>query len=121
MHRRLAPIMATPYGTPGKPVVVVSPDARLVGSDGVAFDETGGLWIAVNHGDQLGAGALIRVDAAARLQVLASDPGWLDYPVQPAFGRGTGSSSLYVLNGSLMPGIPNVIALKVGTRGVRLP
>lgn len=108
-------------GTPGTPATFVPADPVLVGADGVAFDEAGGLWIAVNHGDEFAGGALVRVDARAHLQVVASDPGWLDYPVQPAFGRGAGAASLYVLNGSLNPGTPNLIALKVGVRGVRLP
>ena len=31
-------------------------------------------------------GALVRMGRDGRVQVIASDPGWLDYPSQPAFG-----------------------------------
>ena len=108
-------------GSPGTPSVVVT-DAALVGSDGIAVDAEGGLWIAVNHADLQVGGALVRVGRAGRIQVVASDPGWLDYPSQPAFGvSGRDRSTLYVVNGSLNTGNCNVIALDVSVRGQPLP
>lgn len=108
-------------GSAGTPTVFVQASGELVGADGVAFDTAGGLWVAVNHGDEPAGGALIRVDSTGHLTVVASDPGWLDYPVQPVFGRGAAGPWLYVLNGSLNPGTPNLIALKVVVRGAQLP
>lgn len=108
-------------GRPGTPEVAGG-DPALVGADGIAFDARGGLWIAVNHGDQLIGGALARMDPSGSIQVVASDPGWLDYPSQPAFDTRTGqTTSLYVLNGSLNTGNPNLIALRVGVPGLPLP
>ena len=97
-------------------------DPALLGSDGIALDAEGGLWIAVNHADMAVGGALVRVGRAGRIQVVASDPGWLDYPAQPAFGvTGRDRSTLYVVNGSLNTGNCNVIALEAGVRGQPLP
>jgi sugar lactone lactonase YvrE len=108
-------------GSPGIPSVVVT-DPALIGSDGIAFDADGSLWIAVNHADMAVGGALVRVSRAARVQVVASDPGWLDYPTQPVFGGwGRDRSTLYVVNGSFNTGNCNVIALDAGVRGQPLP
>ena len=108
-------------GSHGLPTVVVT-DPALVGSDGIAFDEQGGLWIAVNHGDEDAGGALLRMSRTGSLSVVANDPGWLDYPSQPAFGVRPGdATTLYVVNGSLNTGNCNVIALSVSVRGQPLP
>lgn len=108
-------------GSPGKASLVLT-DPALVGADGIAFDAEGGLWITVNHGDVDVGGALVRMGRNGRLQVMASDPGWLDYPSQPAFGTRPGDrTTLYVVNGSLNTGNCNVIALDVGVRGQPLP
>ncbi len=108
-------------GSPGRPSVVVA-DPVLLGSDGIALDAEGDLWIAVNHADRAVGGALIRVGRAGRIQVVASDPGWLDYPSQPAFGvSGRDRSTLYILNGSYNTGNCNLIALDVSVRGQPLP
>ena len=105
-------------GAPGAPVVVAS-DPALVTADGVAFDVEGGLWIAVNHES---GGALARVTQDGSVTVVASDPGWLDYPTQPVFGtKGSAKATLYVENGAFFSGAPNVIALDVGVRGQPLP
>ena len=108
-------------GSPGKPSLVAS-DAALVGADGIAFDADGGLWIASNHGDVPAGGAIVRMSRSGQLKVVASDPGWLDYPSQPAFGTRPGDrTTLYVVNGALNSGNCNVIALDVGVRGQPLP
>ena len=108
-------------GRPGDPSVAGG-DPALVGADGIAFDAQGSLWIAVNHGDLPVGGALARMDASGSVRVMASDPGWLDYPSQPAFDTRTGHlTSLYILNGSLNTGNPNLIALRVGVAGQPLP
>lgn len=107
-------------GSAGAPALFVQPQAGLVGADGIAFDADGGLWIAVNHGDEFAGGALAVAGRDGRVRMVADDPGWLDYPVQPAFGVGATAQTLYVLNGSLNPGTPNLIALKAGVRGVAL-
>ena len=105
-------------GAPGAPIVVAS-DPALVTADGVAFDVEGGLWIAVNHES---GGALARVARDGSVTVVASDPGWLDYPTQPVFGTtGSAKATLYVENGAFFSGAPNVIALDVGVRGQPLP
>lgn len=119
-------------GMPGTPATFVQPDTDLRGADGVAFDQDGGLWIAINHADDPeGAsrpvGALVRVDRLGHPTVIANNPGWLEYPTQPAFGySGSARSTLYVLNGALNPlsfepGVPSLVALKVDVRGVPLP
>jgi hypothetical protein len=103
-------------GSPGSPLVVAS-DSALVTADGVAFDDDGDFWIAVNHES---GGALARVTRDGSVTVVVSDPGWLDYPSQPVFGQsGSARTTLYVENGSLSNGTPNVIALGVGVRGPR--
>lgn len=108
-------------GAPDAPVIAAG-DPALVGADGIAFDEEGGLWIVVNHGDEDAGGALLRMSPTGNLRVVANDPGWLDYPSQPAFGNRRGdATTLYVVNGSFNTGNCNVIALNVGVRGQPLP
>ena len=93
-------------GAPG-PISTLISDPALVTADGIALDPDGTLWIAVNHES---GGALATVDRHGTLRVVANDPTWLDYPSQPVFGPGR-SPILYVENGSLANGTPDVIAL----------
>ena len=109
-------------GGAGRPSLVVAPNADMIGADGVAFDVDGGLWVAINHGDETVGGALVRVGPYGHPTVVANDPGWLDYPAQPAFGVTQATrTTLYVVNGSLNTGNCNVIALNVGVAGAPLP
>ncbi len=52
-------------------------------------------------------------DRAGTLTVVADDPGWLDYPVQPVVGRGRTGGTLFVANGSFGNGTPYVVALSM--------
>lgn len=102
-------------GSAGTPTVVVT-DRSLVTADGIAFDVLGRLWITVNDG------SLVRLDRDGRITVISSGPAWLDYPTQPAFGTtATTRTTLYVSNGSMNNGTPNVIAFDVDVAGQRLP
>lgn len=108
-------------GSPGTPRVVREDDA-LKTADGIAFDALGRLWITTNFGTT-GAetsGGLYRLTRRDRLVTVADDPGWLDYPTMPVFGRGLqAAGKLYVANGAyttsytyLTP--PTVVAITAG-------
>jgi sugar lactone lactonase YvrE len=102
-------------GSAGTPTVVAS-DPSLVTADGVAFDVHGRLWVTLN------SGGVARIDRDGNVSIVLDDPAWLDYPVQGAFGTtGRDRTTLYVANGSLAVGTPNVVAFDIGVAGERLP
>lgn len=110
-------------GSAGTPSVVVS-DPRLVGIDGIALDEAGNLFAAINGQDHL-----VSVSRHGKIKELAGGPP-LDGPASVAFGtRHADRRTLYVVNGAFMrtfglqPGIPHPVLLETGTphRGLPLP
>jgi sugar lactone lactonase YvrE len=100
------------HGSHGSPVVVTEQPDLLAGVDGVTFDAKGGLWMVVN------TNAIFRLNASGVLHQLSVGVSWLDYPTQPVFGTAREQRhTLYVTNGSFNNGTPNVIAVKVKSRG----
>ena len=103
---------------------VFASDARLRGADGIAFDRSGDLLVAVNAVD-----ALMALDKHARLRVLASGTP-LDAPSSVAFGATRGDRrTLYVTSSAFsrtlgfQPGTPQpaLLTLRVSTPGLPLP
>jgi sugar lactone lactonase YvrE len=111
-------------GTAGTPTVFCH-SADLKTADGIAFDRRGRLWVAVNGSARTPSGGLYRVSATGAITELARDPGWLNYPTQPAFGRtASTATTLFLLNGAyygFMDGSsPSILALQVGVPGLPL-
>jgi sugar lactone lactonase YvrE len=95
-----------PGGAPS-PLVAVAQADVLRSADGIAFDQLGNLWVAVNGPD---SGRLVKLTTTGTLAVFADRPAWLDYPTQPVFVPSAKTLGLYVENGSYMNGGPNVVA-----------
>jgi len=104
--------------------VVFAADARLRGADGIAFDQSGELLVAVNKSDSLAA-----VDKRGRVRVLSSG-GPLDAPSSVVFGATPRdrhtlyvSSSAFSRTLGLQPGTPApaLLTLRVATPGLPLP
>jgi hypothetical protein len=95
-------------GSAGKPVVAAR-DPRLVTADGIAFDCTGTLWVAVNRSTlpdgSAGTGALVTVTPRGTVSRVAFAEGHLDYPTQALWLPG---HRLLVVNGSYDVMAPNV-------------
>jgi len=105
-------------------VAVFAADSRLVGADGIAFDQSGTLYVAVNTQDRL-----VTVDKRGRLSVVAQG-GLLDGPSSLAFGVAQcDRHSLFSTNFAIsrasgtQPGVPNpgILSLRVSTPGLGLP
>jgi len=105
-------------------VDVFAADAALVGADGLAFDRSGTLYVAVNGQDQLAT-----VDKRGRVTVIAQG-GVLDGPSSLAFGvTPCDRHSLFISNFAISratgakPGTPNpgLLSLRVSTPGLDLP
>jgi sugar lactone lactonase YvrE len=103
---------------------VFASDARLRGADGIAFDRSGELLVAVNAVD-----SLVALDKHANLRVLRSG-GLLDAPSSLAFGATRHDKHVLYLTSSafsrtlgLRPGAPQpaLLTLRVSTPGVPLP
>jgi sugar lactone lactonase YvrE len=104
--------------------VVFAQDARLRGADGIAFDRSGKLLVAVNAQD-----TLVSLDKRGRLSTVASG-GLLDAPSSVVFGATRQSKHTLYLTSSafsrtlgLQPGTPQpaLLTLRVGTPGLPLP
>jgi sugar lactone lactonase YvrE len=104
--------------------VVFAQDARLRGADGIGFDESGELFVAVNKLD-----SLITVDKHGRLRELASG-GHLDAPSSVVFGATLQDKhTLYVMSSAFsrtlgfQPGTPApaLLTLHVAKPGLPLP
>jgi sugar lactone lactonase YvrE len=104
--------------------VVFAKDARLRGADGIAFDASGTLFVAVNATDSLAS-----VDARGRVHVLASGSP-LDAPSSVVFGPTHGDKhTLYALSSAFsrtlgfQPGTPApaLLTLRVARLGLPLP
>ena len=95
-------------------------------ADGIAFDLLGRLWVVTNGSDATPSGGLYRVSPTGAVTEIANDPGWLDYPTMPVFGRTLSSAfRLYVLNGAFnnfdpKGKGPSIVALKVAVPGLPL-
>jgi sugar lactone lactonase YvrE len=110
-------------GSPGL-VQVVADDARLRGADGIAFDQSGTLYVAVNAQDRIAS-----VDRQGRVGVVA-EGGALDGPSSLVFGvPRRDRHTLFITNFAisratgLQPGVPRpgILALKVSPAGLPLP
>jgi sugar lactone lactonase YvrE len=104
--------------------VVFAQDARLRGADGIAFDASGTLFVAVNATDSLAS-----VDARGRVHVLASGSP-LDAPSSVVFGATHGdkhtlyaSSSAFSRTLGFQAGTPApaLLTLRVARPGLPLP
>jgi sugar lactone lactonase YvrE len=110
-------------GTAGEATVLCKhPELRT--ADGIAFDVLGRLWVVTNGSKVTPDGGLWRVATDGDLKMIANDPGWLNYPVMPVFGRSSSTTTLYVLNGAfydyLNGSAPDIISLQVGVAGLPL-
>lgn len=105
----------TPGGKAGTPVVVAqAPLLRT--ADGIAFDVQGNLYITVNDN------RLVRLAPDGGLTQLAAKNDGLVYPTMPAFGTTpTTRTTLYITNGALLNGTPDIVAFDAGVRGLPLP
>lgn len=112
--------MRKPSHTP----VVFAQDARLRGADGIGFDRSGRLFVAVNRSD-----TLVSVDERGRVSVLASG-GLLDAPSSVAFGAthqdkhtlySTSSAFSRTLGFQAGTPAPALLTLRVATPGLPLP
>lgn len=104
--------------------VVFAQDARLRGADGIAFDQSGDLFVAVNAQD-----AFVSIDKKGRITTVASG-GLLDAPSSVVFGATNQDKHALYLESSafsrtlgLQPGTPHpaLLTLRVGTPGLPLP
>jgi sugar lactone lactonase YvrE len=86
------------------PASLVVQDQRLVEADGIAFDQHGTLWVAVNRGD----GSLVSVSPKGRVSVVDLAYPWVDYPTQPVVQ----GSTVFLLDGSLFMSAPKVVVLR---------
>jgi len=109
-------------GSPGVPEIVVQPDPRLAGVDGIAFDVFGKMWFTVNTGSDGLGGRLGTLDEDGTLRILADSPGWLDYPTMVVFGTTFWTQgTLYLTNCGINGGQSNVLSFNVGVPGLPLP
>ena len=85
-------------------------------ADGIAFDVQGNLYITVNDN------RLVRLAPDGVLTQLAAKNDGLVYPTMPAFGTTpTTRTTLYITNGALDNGMPDIVAFDAGFRGLPLP
>ncbi len=105
----------TAGGNAGAPVVAAqAPLLRT--ADGIAFDVQGNLYIAVNDN------RLVRLAPGGGLTQLAAKNDGLAYPTMPAFGTTPATrTTLYITNGALSNGTPDIVAFDAGVRGLPLP
>ncbi len=111
----IARVPLTAGGKAGVPVVVAhAPLLRT--ADGIAFDVQGNLYIAVNDN------RLVRLAPDGGLTQLAAKNDGLVYPTMPAFGTTPATrTTLYITNGALFNGTPDIVAFEAGVRGLPLP
>jgi sugar lactone lactonase YvrE len=110
-------------GSAGTPVVVAA-DPRLTGIDGIAIDDKGTLFAAINGQDHL-----VSVSPRGTVTELFAGPP-LDGPASVAFGtRHSDKKTLYVLNGAFLRTFglqagtphPSLLSTRVQHQGLRLP
>lgn len=116
-------VLRIALAAPHLPTVFAS-DPRLRGADGIAFDRSGELLVAVNAVD-----SLVALDKHARLRVLRSG-GLLDAPSSVVFGATPQDKHTLYLTSSafsrtlgFQPGVPQpaLLTLRVSTPGLPLP
>ena len=104
--------------------VVFARDARLRGADGIAFDESGVLFVALNARD-----SLVSIDKRGRISTVASG-GPLDAPSSVVFGSTRRNKhTLYLMSSAfsrtlgLQPGTPHpaLLTLQADRPGLPLP
>ncbi len=104
--------------------VVFAADARLRGADGIAFDQSGDLFVAVNKSDTLAA-----IDKRGRVRLLESGAP-RDAPSSLAFGAtrrdkhqlySTSSAFSRTLGLQLGTPAPALLTLRIATPGLPLP
>ena len=102
-------------GNAGVPVTLAqAPLLRT--ADGIAFDVQGNLYITVNDN------RLVRLAPDGTLTQLAAKNDGLVYPTMPAFGTTpTTRTTLYITNGALSNGTPDIVAFDARVRGLPLP
>jgi sugar lactone lactonase YvrE len=102
-------------GQPGTPVVIAR-SSLLRPADGIAFDVRGNLYIAVNDN------RLVQLAPGGALTQLAAKNNGLAYPTMPAFGTTPATrTTLYITNGALSNGTPDIVALDAEVSGQPLP
>jgi len=107
---RIVQVSLKHRGSPGK-VKVLCEQPQLASADGIAVDDSGTIWIAVNHPT---TGRLLALRPNGSLETIADQPTWSDYPTQPVLADGRGKNdTLYLSNGSLENGAPSVVALRI--------
>ncbi len=111
----IARVPLTAGGIAGTPVVAAQvPLLRT--ADGIAFDVRGNLYITVNDN------RLVRLAPDGALTQLAAKNDGLVYPTMPAFGTTPATrTTLYLTNGALSNGTPDIVAFDAGARGLPLP
>ena len=102
---RIVRAAVLPDGSAG-PLEVVLERATLRSADGIAFDASGNLWITTNGPNR---GQLLKLGVNRKLELVATQANWLDYPAMPVFGP---SGSLFVENGSFELGTPSIVELQ---------
>jgi sugar lactone lactonase YvrE len=123
---RIVRVHVRDNGSPGRPTAVCE-RPELQTADGMALDLAGGLWITTNGGTTGASpsGALYRLAPGGRLTTVADDPGWLNYPTTPVFGRSPSARcTLFIENGAYFNWAdgtsPDIQALRVGIPGLPL-
>jgi sugar lactone lactonase YvrE len=114
-------VRVRPNGTPGD-VEVFAADAELIGADGLAFDRSGKLYVAVNGQDQIAT-----IDKQGRVRVI-TEGAPLDGPSSLSFGVAScDKHSLFISNFAIsrasagLPANPGVLSLRVSTPGLDIP
>ena len=102
-------------GAAGTPRIIAQANL-LRTADGIAFDVRGNLYITVNNN------RLVRLAGDGALTELAAKNNGLAYPTMPAFGTTSATrTTLYITNGALANGTPDIVAFDAGVRGLPLP
>jgi sugar lactone lactonase YvrE len=112
-------------GSPGTAGYLAKPDPKLCLIDGIAFDNTGTLWFAAdsnrNTNPRIG-GRLGTVGQDGKIRIIWDDAAWLDYTDMVAFGTTTDTiGTLFVSNGGMLTGRPDVVSVFVGVPGLPIP
>jgi sugar lactone lactonase YvrE len=89
----------------------------LIGADGLAFDVSHNLYMAIDVQN-----TLVRITPDGTITTLATFSDGLDYPASTSFGQTPGERTvLYFTNAGLNFGTPSLQKIDVGVRGVPLP
>jgi sugar lactone lactonase YvrE len=111
-------IIQVPLRTSGKAgTPQITAQANLLRTaDGIAFDAHSNLYITVNNN------RLVQLAPDGALTELAAKNNGLAYPTMPAFGTTPGTrATLYITNGALDNGTPNIVTFDAAVPGQPLP